>query len=139
TGRGSEPPPTPSTPAAPATIAGTSIADQATISAGSVPTGTIVFNLYGPNDATCGGSVIFTSTVAVNGNGTYTSASFTVTATGTYRWIAIYSGDASNNTVTSACNAPGETVTVGKTSPSLTTNASPSSINLASGTVSDVA
>src|SRR5437763_234658 len=128
-----------STQASPATSVGTSISDKATISAGSVPTGTIVFNLYGPNDATCGGSVIFSSTVAVNGNGAYTSASFTVTAAGTYRWIAIYSGDASNNTVTSPCNAPGETVTVGKTSPSITTAASPSSINLGSGSVSDVA
>src|SRR3989441_12325260 len=38
------------------------------------PTGTITFNLYGPDDATCGGAVIFSSTVPVSGNGDYTSA-----------------------------------------------------------------
>jgi len=33
-----------------------------------------------------------TSTVSVNGNGSYTSADYTPTAPGTYRWIASYSG-----------------------------------------------
>ena len=31
---------------------------------------------------------------------------------GTYRWVAAYSGDANNNAVTTACNAPNESVVV---------------------------
>src|SRR5205085_2674129 len=97
------------TQASSSTGVGNTISDAATLSAGFNPTGTVVFNLYGPNDATCGGTITFTSTVAVNGNGTYTSAPFTVTAAGTYRWVATYTGDTNNNTVTAPCNAPGET------------------------------
>ena len=47
------------------------ITDTATLSGGATPTGTITFNLYGPDNLTCAGAAIFTSTVLVNGNGTY--------------------------------------------------------------------
>ena len=40
---------------------------------------------------------MFTTTKAVNGNGAYTSAAFTPTLVGTYRWVASYGGDANNN------------------------------------------
>ena len=60
-----------------------SMSDTATLAGGSTPTGNITFRLFGPNDASCGGAVIFTSTVAVNGNGNYTSASYTPTQSGT--------------------------------------------------------
>ena len=47
---------------------------------------------------------MFTSPVTVNnGNGNYTSGSFTPTATGTYRFVAAYSGDVNNAPVTTAC------------------------------------
>ena len=95
---------------------GGSISDVATLSgATATATGTITFNLYGPNDATCATS-IFSSTVAVSGNGNYTSASFTPTAVGTYRWIANYSGDGSNNPTANGCNEANESVTVTDTS-----------------------
>ena len=90
---------------------GEAISDTATLSGGATPTGTITFNLYGPNDATCS-SAIFTSTVPVNGNGTYSSTSFTDTTAGTYRWIANYSGDANNAATANACNAANENVVV---------------------------
>jgi hypothetical protein len=48
----------------------------------------------------------------VNGKVAYQSANFTPAAPGTYRWTAAYSGDANNNSVSSACNAPNESVTV---------------------------
>src|SRR4029077_16981867 len=74
---------------APVTIGG-AISDSATLSGGVSPTGSITFNLYGPNDATCAGAVIFTSTVSVSGNGVYGSGNFTPLTVGTYRWIANY-------------------------------------------------
>lgn len=82
-----------------ATSIGPSIHDVAILSGGSYPTGTITFDLYGPSASPttpdCSGSPIFTSTVAVNGNGSYPSAAFDATATGPglYTWIAQYSGD----------------------------------------------
>ena len=55
--------------------AGGTITDTATLSGGVNPTGTITFTLFGPNNPTCTGPAIFTSTVPVNaGNGNYTSA-----------------------------------------------------------------
>ena len=100
------------TASAPVALGG-SVSDSATLAGGFNPAGTITFTLYGPNDATCGGTVIFTSTVSVNaGNGTYASANFTPTASGTYRWIATYNGDANNNIIAGACNAANESVVV---------------------------
>ncbi|MCI0345696.1 MAG: DUF11 domain-containing protein, partial [Chloroflexi bacterium] len=100
---------------------GAPISDSATLSGGVNPTGTITFNAYGPNDATCGGAAAFTQVVAVSGNGVYGPVSFTPTAVGTYRWIAGYSGDANNNPVSGACNDAGENDTVNKTNPEITT------------------
>jgi hypothetical protein len=106
--------------AAEVTIGGR-VSDTATLSGGSAPTGTITFRLYGPNNATCAGSPVFTSTVPVNDNGTYTSGAFTPTAVGTYRWIASYSGDLRNEPASGACNDPNEQVEVKKAKPKLAT------------------
>ena len=91
---------------------GSPISDTAIVTGSpNVPvTGTVTFNLYGPNDATCA-SPIFISTVAMAGN-TATSASFTTSFAGTYRWKATYNGNANNFSVTGACNAANETVEV---------------------------
>ena len=104
--------PTITTQASGNTPAGGSISDTATLTNGATQTGTITFKLFGPNDATCGGAAAFTSTKNVTGNGSYTSDSFTVTAAGSYRWVATYSGDTNNETTTSACNAANESVSV---------------------------
>lgn len=105
-----------STMASPGVALGGSISDTATLTGGGIgaaaPTGTITFTLFGPNDATCAGAAIFTSTVPVNGNGTYISTSFTPLAIGTYRWIANYSGDANNAATANICNAANESVLV---------------------------
>jgi Ice-binding-like/IPTL-CTERM motif len=98
--------------AAPSVALGAAISDTKTLSGGANPTGTITFNLYGPNDATCSGAVIFTSTVTVNGNGSYSSTSFTPLAIGTYRWIANYGGDLNNAPTANVCNAANEFVVV---------------------------
>ena len=91
---------------------GAAITDTATLTGGVTPTGTVTFSLYGPNDPTCAGPVVFTSTNAVAADGTATSASFTPTSGGSYNWIAAYSGDANNSPVAGACGDPNETSVV---------------------------
>ena len=105
---------------------GGQIHDTATLAGGYNPTGSITFNLYGPNDATCTGAVAFTDTAIVSGNTDYVSANFTTLAAGTYRWIANYSGDANNNATANGCNGTNENVIVTKKSPTVVTVASAS-------------
>ena len=78
-------------------------------------TGTVTFNLYGPDNATCTGPPVFTSTAGLvqGGSGAQAlSGSYTATATGIYRFVATYNGDANHSPVTGACNDPNETFTV---------------------------
>ena len=74
------------------------LTDSAKLSSGYFPTGTITFDLYAPDGTT----VVDTETVTVSGNGTYTTPTgytlpTTGTVTGTYQWVASYSGDGNNN------------------------------------------
>jgi hypothetical protein len=121
-------PPTITTQASGSVPVGGNISDTATLSNGITPTGTITFMLFGPDDATCGGAPVFTSTKDVTGNGSYISDSFTPTAAGTYRWVASYSGDVNNDPVNGACNDPNESVIV-------TVVEGPTITTLASGSV----
>jgi hypothetical protein len=101
-----------STTAANASL-GNSISDQATLSGGSNPTGSITFTAYGPGDETCSGTPAYSSgPVSVSGNGEYSSGSFTPGSSGEYRWVASYSGDGENVAVSGACNDANETSTV---------------------------
>jgi hypothetical protein len=75
---------------------GVPISDVAHLLGGLAPTGAITFSLYGPGDLTCSVAPVFTSTVAVNGNGDYVSAPYIAPAPGSYRWVITYSGDAMN-------------------------------------------
>ncbi len=122
---------TPSTPslsthASAATTAGSPISDTATLSGGTAPSGTITFTLFGPNNATCSGTPIFTSTKPVFGNGNFQSDQFTANAVGTYRWEATYNGDSNNATASSACGAANESTAVSQAVPNLSTHASAS-------------
>jgi hypothetical protein len=96
--------------------AGSSVADQATVTGGDNPTGTVTFSLY--NNNSCTGSPLFTDTETLT-SGSATSRAHTATAAGTDYWTASYNGDANNNPVTSAC---GEPVTITPASPALTTS-----------------
>jgi hypothetical protein len=79
-----------------------------------LPTGTVTFTLYGPTDTACTGTGIFTSTVALSATGTATSATFSGTkASGTYNWVAAYSGDANSAPSTSKCGAEPVHLTAG--------------------------
>jgi uncharacterized repeat protein (TIGR01451 family) len=112
--------PTIATQASATVVVGGKISDTATVSGGHAPTGTVTFKLYGPNDATCA-TVIFTSADRPLSAGSATSAEFTTTQAGTYRWIATYNGDANNNAVSGACNDTGESVVVSKAAPTIAT------------------
>lgn len=96
----------------PVTLGGT-ISDTATLSGGVTPTGSVTFTFYAPADTTCAAAPVFTSpAVAVKGAGSYTSAPYTPTVTGTFRTIASYSGDSNNLPVKTKCNDNGESVVV---------------------------
>ena len=92
----------------------TVLKDSAVISGGYYETGNIVFTLYSPTN-----TLLDTETVAVNGNGTYTTPTgYTLPssgATGTYQWDASFTPASSNpnNLSASDINNPNEQVTVG--------------------------
>ncbi|MCA1683596.1 MAG: hypothetical protein LC708_00470, partial [Actinobacteria bacterium] len=112
------------TVSAPTVALGSPFHDTATLAGGNSPTGTITFNLYGPNDPTCTGAVAFTATVPVVGNGSYQSGDFTPSAPGVYRFRASYSGDVNNGVAgPTSCADPAEQVLV-PAKPALTTVAS---------------
>ena len=124
----------------PVTVGGT-INDVATLSGAVGATGAVTFEVFGPGDTSCSTplATLATSTKNVNGNGngTYTSAGFTTTSAGTYRWRAFFAGDANNAAVSGACNTEGESSTTTQVTPSITTQASgPVAVG---GTITDVA
>jgi type VI secretion system secreted protein VgrG len=93
---------------------GASIHDTARFVGGnSTMGGYITFNVYLPGDTTCASPIVVGSPVAVTGAGNYTSASYTTTVAGIYRWRAFYSGDANNLASNNPCNAAGEASRVG--------------------------
>jgi uncharacterized repeat protein (TIGR01451 family) len=117
--------------AAPSTLT-----DEAVLSGGYFPTGTITFTLTGP------GGFFFTEDVTVSGNGTYTASTplpTTGTVAGTYTWSAIYKGDDNNNEAIDQ-GGTAEQVTVAPASPTLVTTASPDiTLGTAAPTLSDSA
>jgi uncharacterized repeat protein (TIGR01451 family) len=108
---------------------GSPISDVATLSGAVGATGAVTFELFGPGDTTCSKTPLATiashsKNVDSNGNGTYTSGTYTTTSAGTYYWRAFFAGDANNAAVSGACGAQGENATVNQTGPSITTQAS---------------
>ncbi len=78
------------------------------------PTGVATFQLFGPDDRSCTGGSIFTDQRALGPDGpnaTATSAPFSPTAVGVYRWRLIFGGDANYDAVVTACDVPNSRVT----------------------------
>jgi hypothetical protein len=117
-----------------------SLTDTATVTGRVSPVAgaTVDFKLYGPDDAACSGAPVFQSPPAAYpvGGGAVTSAAFAPAQTGTYRWVASYSGDANNVLVKGDCNAVGESVVVSRNRPSLATMPS-AAIVLGTGSLTD--
>ena len=82
-----------------------SINDTATVNGGSDPHGTLTFSLYGPGDPGCSAAPVYTSEIAVVGDSSYTSASYTPTEAGTYDWRVSFSGDSRNEPAELGCGA----------------------------------
>jgi hypothetical protein len=108
-------------------IVGSSIADKATITGGSNPTGTVLFRLY--NNPTATGVPLFTDTEPLS-SGSATSATYGTTAAGTYYWVATYNGDAKNFSV--ASTPAGEPVNVAKATPTISTAQQPATAGIGS-------
>ncbi|HTU15806.1 MAG TPA: hypothetical protein VMF31_11455 [Solirubrobacterales bacterium] len=114
------------------------ISAQSSIQGGLWPkTGTLQFNLYGPDDADCSGASIFSSQATVSGTQqVYASGDFTPTQPGVYRWRVMYSGDEGNNPSSSACNSSNSVATIAKASTFIANDASDTTIG---GSVSNAA
>jgi len=91
---------------------GGGVGDVAHLTGGADPQGTITFHLYGPDDPQCSGPAAFVVPLEVHGNGSHHSPLPEPTIPGTYRWVAVYSGDANNESASTHCGDPHETVVV---------------------------
>jgi LPXTG-site transpeptidase (sortase) family protein len=88
--------------------------------------GTISFDVFAPGDTTCATALApAPASRTVNGAGDYTSGNFATTTTGSYRWIAHYSGDSNNTPIDTACNDPDESSTVTLATPTFTPTTTP--------------
>jgi hypothetical protein len=95
---------------------GTAFTDAVTLQGGFAPRGTITFRIYGPVASGCA-KASFVNTVAVNGNGTFSSDPFVALRPGRYSFVASYSGDAANQSASESCDSPTQVVQVGKRAP----------------------
>jgi hypothetical protein len=82
---------------------GTPVSDTATVSGGLTPSGTVAFQLFGPDDTTCSATPVFVSSDQPLASGSAQSGSFTPTTPGTYQWVATYNGDDANLSAVSGC------------------------------------
>src|SRR2546422_515825 len=131
--------PTVTTSATPQATAGGTRSEQATLALPSRPhaTGTIMFTVFRPNNATCALPGTPAGSAVVSGDGTYPSSpvSFFFNDTATTEIYSLSLHDALP--ITTVCNAPNETSVVSKASPTVTTSATPQAT--AGGTISDQA
>jgi hypothetical protein len=67
---------------------------------------TLTLNVYGSQDPTCTAPPIASTTRPANDNGTYAFDPFTLSAAGTYRFIANYPGDGGNSPASTSCADP---------------------------------
>jgi hypothetical protein len=97
-----------SQPTATATVGAALSSPVAALTGGVGETGTVRFVVFGPQSSppgSCatGGTAVASATV--QGDGSYTAASFTPSAAGDYWWYASYSGDTANSSSASSCGA----------------------------------
>jgi hypothetical protein len=119
--------PTIVTTASPGVAVGGTIQDQAVLSGGNSPTGTITFHLYAKSDTSCS-TALSTGTATVSGNGSYASPVVTEDTAGSYQWTATYSGDANNAAATDTCGQPAEQVAVSVPAAPVSAQAAPVSV-----------
>jgi hypothetical protein len=102
--------------------AGQSISQTQSFTGAFSPTGSFVFDLYGPDDTNCVRPRIFSSARTVTAaDSSFTSDPFTVTTAGVYRWKATYSGDEKNEAVVATSCVAVPPASADKTRPTLST------------------
>jgi len=93
------------------------VTDTVVLAGSSDATGTITFSLWGPEgtaDVPCAGTPRFVATQAVNGDGTYSSATYWPSLNGYYSWVAEYTGDVANAVAgPTPCGGAGSTISIG--------------------------
>jgi len=99
-------------------LLGGKVHDEATLAGGEGPTGTVEFELFGPSDAECKATPVFTSEVLVSEAGSYESVGYEPAEAGTYHWVVSYSGDVGNEAAQTTCGETGGSITV--TNPDVT-------------------
>ena len=104
-----------------ATVGGP-MTDQARVTGGANPNGTVSFRLFAASDPQCAAAPVQAFGGVALSSGAATSPAFTPSIAGTYHWVAAYGGDANNNAVSSAC--ADEPVTVAAATPSIATTPS---------------
>ena len=121
-------------------MVGGSLYDQAMISGGYDPTGSLTWKVYASTDTSCTSPLFsYSYTQPVSGDSTYaggSAGSVTPTSPGSYIWGFSYSGDGSNNSV-GGCGGTNEAFTVTQATPSISTTAG-SSVSVGNS-VSDTA
>jgi RHS repeat-associated protein len=125
-------------PSTPITI-GASVTDIATVSGGFSPTGSVSWNVYKATDTTCQTPVNPAALTATLTGGSATSPTFTAPIAGTYQFVAGYSGDGSNQAVTTACGDLAEQIVVNKATPGISTRLSTSTAITIGASVTDTA
>jgi len=111
---------------------GAGLKDSAVLADGDSPTGTITFTLYAPDE-----TVAYTESVAVDGNGSYsTQTPFVAEVAGTWHWQAAYGGDEMNAEAVSV--KADEAVTIVKAQPTIVTTPDPGTVT-GSATLQDSA
>jgi uncharacterized repeat protein (TIGR01451 family) len=103
---------------------GGSVTDTASLTAGEGLGGSVLFNLYAPDDPTCTGTPVHTDTVPVSGDGDYTTAPYTPTTVGIYNWTATYTDAASDPPQLGRCGDANESVTIDRAIVSIASAAS---------------
>lgn len=105
TGRSGKATPTISTSPQPAAgVPGNIMSDQATVTGGDNPGGTVTFTLYRAAGCPADSQYLTSAFNPLNSNGTAYSVGTEATATGTYYWTATYNGDNNNNSVSTGCD-----------------------------------
>jgi len=107
--------PTITTQASPSVPVGGFIFDTATVTGvpgGPVPTGSVIFRAFGPDDTGCIGPAFAIPIEELLVNGVAESSRILVSQSGTYRFVALYSGDANYAEAETACDDPAEQVVV---------------------------
>jgi sugar lactone lactonase YvrE len=89
---------------------GGSVTDTATVSGGLSPGGSVSWNVYAASDTNCQSPLNPSPLTAALSGATATSPAYTPATTGTYQFVATYSGDQNNQSVSTKCGDTSEQV-----------------------------